>query len=63
MLDERYNKGLEDGLILSKEIHRERSPGNCKMFSEGDDCMCFLCEIDRLLSELKSNGNQSKTSN
>lgn len=30
-------------------IYRSKHSGLCRMFSQGDDCRCFLCHIDNLI--------------
>lgn len=36
-----------------KEKERETNPGQCRMFSMGDECSCVLCLCDELRGLLK----------
>jgi hypothetical protein len=37
-----------------KDAERKTNPGQCKMFSRGDDCSCVLCLCDEMLGLLKA---------
>ena len=43
------SKNLCEGLKRTKETYRKLHPGGCRMFSQGDDCQCLLCQIDEVL--------------
>ena len=47
---------LVEGLLRAKEEFRlsTDSRGGCKILSLGDACNCFLCRIDNLLAQMRS---------
>lgn len=45
MIDE---KGPAD---RPRDYIREHSPGCCKILSLGDECLCPLCDLDRVLNQ------------
>lgn len=44
-----------------KESERQVHPGQCKMFSKGDDCSCVLCLCDELHGLLKVHESSERT--
>lgn len=41
------------GLDTAKSVYRELHPGQCKMLSQGDECNCFLCQMDNKQKEIQ----------
>ena len=44
--------GVEHTLEFAKQRYRELHPGECRVFSKGNACDCFLCSMDVLRSSL-----------
>lgn len=40
-------EGYRCGLAHAKNIYQTLHSGGCKMLSQGDDCTCFLCQVDK----------------
>jgi hypothetical protein len=47
-----------DALIRLLTFARKHTAGGCKVFSLGDDCLCPLCDIERLYDALKERGDR-----
>lgn len=47
------NVDLIRELEWTKEVYRGLHIGGCRMLSLGDECNCFLCQIDREITSLK----------
>lgn len=41
------------GLTWAKRLYQTLYPGGCKIISLGDDCRCFLCQIDNEIAKAK----------
>lgn len=49
-----------DASFRLREYVRKKSPGGCRLTSQGDRCCCPLCDIDRLCREI-GNMRQAQT--
>lgn len=47
-----YALGARDTSELAKSIYREMHSGGCRMYSQGEACRCFLCQMDDYLSSV-----------
>lgn len=51
LLREFANQGVRVGLEKSKALFQDSTDarGGCKIYSQGDECKCFLCAVDEEL--------------
>ena len=47
LIDEFCKQSAYHVLDVAKATYRELHSGGCRMFSEGESCKCFLCEMDK----------------
>ena len=53
----------KNGIEKANDIYRSILPGGCKMFSKGDNCMCFLCQCDRAVEQRHLTSHSSRAAN
>lgn len=53
LITEYARDGYLRGLQEAKKRYREFHSGGCRMLSQGEECECFLCEIDKLCGQIR----------
>ena len=53
ILQRGFDAGALEAIKGVKNRYRELHPGGCRMFSLGDRCDCFLCELDQMALEVE----------
>lgn len=46
LIESAFHQGIYDTIEMAKSRYRNLHAGGCRIYSEGDACNCFLCQMD-----------------